>query len=97
MDKDSGELVKFYHEIYSTAVKIKRENRSYSEVSFLVIDVDVINKKLSCLYNIWVSFPFSILRWLYLGSNMFSKTFYASYAAEVLRITRTTTDFAKFK
>ena len=65
---------------------------------FLDLDIKIDNKKLSqSSYNKRDSFQFSIVRMLWLSSNMPSKIFYAVLGAVNLSIARTTPEPENFK
>ena len=44
---DGGEFEKVYHGIYPTALQLRRKNSSKNEVSFLDLEIKIVNKKFS--------------------------------------------------
>ena len=94
---DSGEFRKVNHDIYLSYVKLKYENSSDNEASFLDVDIKIVYKVFFDLCDKRDSFSFSIVRTPYLCSNIPSKVFYASLRAKILRTGRTTAEREKFK
>ena len=93
---DDGEFERSYKEIYPIELEMKKE-KGYSGASFLDLDIKIVNNQFTIkLFDKRDSFPFSIVRMPFLSSNMPSKIFYSSLAAEILRIGRTTTTINDF-
>ena len=82
---DDGEFEKDLNEIYLPELELEKENASPFEASFVYVDIKTFDKKFTLRIHLKPdSFPFSILRILYLSSNAPSKIFYASLGAETL-------------
>ena len=87
---DYGEFERCYKDIYPPELELGKENHNNICASFLDLDIKIVNRKfVFSLYDKRDAFPFSIVRLPYCSSNMPSKIFYSSIAAEILRIGRT--------
>ena len=87
---DGGEFERCYKDIYPPESELGKENQNNICASFLDLDIKIVNRKfVFSLYDKRDAFPFSIVRLPYCSSNMPSKIFYSSIAAEILRIGRT--------
>ena len=92
---DSGEFVKSYLDIYPPELELEKENKDNDNDSAFFIDIEIHvddNQFHLGLYDKRDSFPISVIQISYLSSNMPSKIFYTSIAAEILRIGRSCTN-----
>ena len=93
---DGGEFERNFKEIYPPELELNLEN-SGDHASFLDLDITLQNNKFVFgLFDKRDGFPFSIVRMPYASSNIPRKIFYSAIGAEILRITRTTSDLNLF-
>ena len=83
---DDGEFEKDLNETYLPVLELEKENASPFEASYVYVDIKTLDKMFTLRLHLKPGlFPLSILRILYLSSNVPSKIFYASLGAEALR------------
>ena len=88
---DGNSFESFYRDIYPEELELGKENSTCSETNFLDLNIFIKNGVFSTkLYDKRDYFDFDIVRLPHRSSNIPSKMFYASIAAECLRICRAT-------
>ena len=88
---DGHAFESFHHEIYPEELELTKENDSVSETNFLDLNIKIENGSFNTkLYDKRNDFGFDITRFPYKSSNIPCRMFYASVAAEALRICRAT-------
>ena len=86
---DHGEFGKSFMEIYPPELILNKENISDLKTTFLDLLIEILgNQFLYRLYDKRDAFPFHIVRFPFLCSNLPSKMFYSTISAEILRICR---------
>ena len=94
---DDGEFEKNKDDIYPEELELKKENVGLKNASFMDLSVNVKNKQFSLkLYDKRDDFNFDIVWMPFLSNNMPSRIFYSSFASELLRYARCTTDKEDF-
>lgn len=90
---DGGEFEKHHHEIYPKELQLKKENVVNTSCTFLDLDITIEDKILTTkLYDKRDTYTFSIVRLPYRKSNIPNKMFLSCIGAELLRMTRATSD-----
>ena len=88
---DGHSFEEHYLDIYPPELQLKKENIVPSETTFLDLHISIKDRTFTTkLYDKRDSFQFNITRLPYKDSNIPSKMFYSSIAAECLRISRST-------
>ena len=94
---DQGEFGKSFLEIYPPELVLNKENISDLKTTFLDLLIEILGDQfLYRLYDKRDAFPFHIVRFPFLCSNLPSKMFYATISAEILRICRASLSFDSF-
>lgn len=95
---DNGQFSKHYKEIYPPELILNKENPHHNKsATFLDLEININNKQFDYkLYDKRDAFPFKIVRFPYKSSNMPSRMFYSTIAAEVLRICRASSKYKFF-
>ena len=94
---DDGEFEKNKDDIYPEELELKKENVGLKNASFMDLSVNIKNKQFSLkLYDKRDDFNFDIVRMPFLSNNMPSRIFYSSFASELLRYARCTTEKEDF-
>ena len=79
---DGGEFARSLEEIYPPELELNKENEGKSNATFLDVNIETDEVKFaSSLYDKKNAFPFSIVRMLFLCSNIPSRMFYFSFGA----------------
>ena len=82
-----------FQDIYPPVMELSKENNGNTDASFLDLDIRITDNKFDVkLFDKRDNFPFSMVHMPHASSNMPSSIFYASTGAEILRISRATTD-----
>ena len=88
---DGNSFESFYRDIYPVELELGKENSTYTETNFLDLNIYITNGVFATkLYDKRDYFDFDIVRLPHRSSNIPCKMFYASIAAECLRICRAT-------
>ena len=88
---DGNSFESFYRDIYPSELELGKENSTNSETNFLDLNISIKDGIFTTkLYDKRDNFDFDIVRLPHRSSNIPSKMFYASIAAECLRICRAT-------
>ena len=86
---DGSTFEKYYKDIYSTELELKKENNNNSCASFLDLYIYIENGEFHTrLFDKQDNFGFDIVRMPFYRSNVPSKMLYGSIGAEFLRISR---------
>ena len=90
---DGHAFESFHHEIYPEELVLNKENDSNNETNFLDLHIKIENGAFNTiLFDKRNDFGFNITRLPYKSSNIPCRMFYASIAAEALRICRATSN-----
>ena len=85
-----------YNEIYPEELELTKENDNDQETNFLDLNIKIENRSFTTsLFDKRNDFGFNITRLPYKSSNIPCRMFYASIAAETLRICRATSSMEK--
>ena len=88
---DGHSFEAFYKDIYPEELQLNRENADYNSTNFLDLHIEIDNGIFTTkLFDKRDHFGFDITRLPFRDSNIPSKMFYSSIAAECLRICRAT-------
>ena len=88
---DGHSFERHYHEIYPSELTLNRENIDYNSTNFLDLCIEIKDGAFTTrLFDKRDQFGFNITRLPYKDSNIPSKMFYSSIAAECLRVCRAT-------
>ena len=90
---DGHSFERHFHEIYPPELTLNRENTDYRSTNFLDLCIEINDGIFTTrLFDKRDHFGFNITRLPYKDSNIPTKMFYSSIAAECLRICRATSD-----
>ena len=90
-------FLRSFANIYPQEMVLKQENDGISSATFLDISIRIENKQfITKLYDKRDAFNFSVVRFPHKVSNIPSKMFHSAISAEVLRISRASSDYVEF-
>ena len=94
---DGNEFSNIHKDIYPSELVLNKENNVNNYATFLDLNITINDNHFDYkLFDKRDAFPFKIIRFPFLSSNIPNKMFYSSISAEILRICRASSQYQPF-